>query len=462
VDVLLRTRGERAVPSRLTLLCKDTGGYQNVTNLITRAWLEGQERGAPLIDRSWLDATTTAGLIALSGATEGDVGRALMAGREAEALGMAREWQALFGDRYYLELQRLGRADDETHVTRCVALSEKTGIAVVATNDVRFLAAADFESHEARVCIAEGTQLADPARPRRYTEAQYLRSPEEMARLFADLPEALRNSVEIARRCSLPLKLGESRLPVYPLPDGVTVEDFIRAESLRGYAAREQAFDEAQRGRIEEYRARLDSELAVISKMGFAGCFLIVAMVHPLGARQRSAGGAGPRFRRGFAGGLQPWHHRHRPAEIRPAVREILNPERVSMPDFDIDFCMDGRDRVIEYVSQKYGRERVSQIITYGTMAAKAVVRDVGRVLGMGYGYVDKIAKLIPFELGITLDDALRRSPSSAAVPGRRGDQEPHRPGEVARGTDAQRRHARRWRGDRTVEVDRVRSAVRR
>jgi len=411
VDVLLRTRGERAVPSRLTLLCKDTGGYQNVTNLITRAWLEGQERGVPLIDRSWLDATTTAGLIALSGATEGDVGRALMAGREAEALGMAREWQALFGDRYYLELQRLGRADDETHVTRCVALSEKTGIAVVATNDVRFLTAADFESHEARVCIAEGTQLADPARPRRYTEAQYLRSPEEMARLFADLPEALRNSVEIARRCSLPLKLGESRLPVYPLPDGVTVEDFIRAESLRGYAAREQAFDEAQRGRIGEYRARLDSELAVISKMGFAGYFLIVADFIrwarangvPVGPGRGSGAGSLVAYSLGITD--------IDPLKYDLLFERFLNPERVSMPDFDIDFCMDGRDRVIEYVSQKYGRERVSQIITYGTMAAKAVVRDVGRVLGMGYGYVDKIAKLIPFELGITLDDALEKEP---------------------------------------------------
>jgi DNA polymerase-3 subunit alpha len=411
VDVLMRARGERAVPSRLTLLCKDPGGYQNVTNLITRAWLEGQDRGVPLIDRSWLDATTTAGLIALSGAAEGDVGRALIAGREPEAMGMAREWQALFGDRYYLELQRLGRAEDEAHVTRCVALSQKTGIAVVATNDVRFLTAADFESHEARVCIAEGAQLADPARPRRYTDAQYLRSPEEMARLFADIPEALQNSVEIARRCSLPLKLGESRLPVFPLPQGASVEAYIREESERGFATREAVFDAAQRARIEEYRQRLDSELLVISKMGFAGYFLIVADFIrwarangvPVGPGRGSGAGSLVAYSLGITD--------IDPLKYDLLFERFLNPERVSMPDFDIDFCMDGRDRVIEYVSQKYGRERVSQIITYGTMAAKAVVRDVGRVLGMGYGYVDKIAKLIPFELGITLDDALEKEP---------------------------------------------------
>jgi DNA polymerase-3 subunit alpha len=411
VDVLLRMRGERATPARLTLLCKDPGGYQNVANLVTRAWLEGQERGVPLIDRGWLDAETTAGLIALSGAAEGDVGRALLAGREAEALSLAREWQALFGDRYYLELQRLARADDETHVARCVALSHATGIAVVATNDVRFLQPADFESHEARVCIADGTQLADPGRARKYTEAQYLRSPQEMAQLFADIPEALANSVEIACRCSLPLKLGESRLPIYPLPEGVSAGDHIREESLRGFAAREKTFDAAQLARIQEYRRRLDTELEVIVKMGFAGYFLIVADFIrwarangvPVGPGRGSGAGSLVAFSLGITD-LDP-------LKYDLLFERFLNPERVSMPDFDVDFCMDGRDRVIEYVAQKYGRDKVSQIITYGTMAAKAVVRDVGRVLGLGYGYVDKIAKLIPFELGITLDDALEKEP---------------------------------------------------
>jgi DNA polymerase III subunit alpha len=411
VDVLLRMRGERAVPARLTLLCKDPGGYQNVANLITRAWLEGQDRGTPLIDRSWLDAATTAGLIALSGAHEGDVGRALLAGKETEAQALACEWQQLFGDRYYLELQRVGRGDDELHVTRCVALSQKTGIPVVATNDVRFLQASDFDAHEARVCIADGAQLADPSRPRKYTESQYLRSPQEMARLFADIPEALQNSVEIARRCSLPLKLGESRLPIYPLPEGVSVESHIREESLRGFAAREKSFEAAQLARIEDYRNRLETELGVISKMGFAGYFLIVADFIkwarangvPVGPGRGSGAGSLVAYSLGITD--------IDPLKYDLLFERFLNPERVSMPDFDIDFCMDGRDRVIEYVSQKYGKERVSQIITYGTMAAKAVVRDVGRVLGMGYGYVDKIAKLIPFELGITLDDALEKEP---------------------------------------------------
>jgi DNA polymerase-3 subunit alpha len=411
VDILLRGRGERAVPNRLTLLCKDPGGYQNLANLITRAWLEGQERGVPLIERAWLGPDDTRGLIALSGFAEGDVGRALAMDREAEALVLAREWQQLFGDRYYLELQRLGRANDEALVSRTVALGHKAGIAVVATNDVRFLEPGDFEAHEARVCIAEGNQLADPARPRKYTDAQYLRSPEEMAALFADIPEALANTVEIARRCSLPLKLGESRLPVYPLPEGVSVEAHIREESLRGFEARERAFDDSQRARVEEYRQRLERELEVISKMGFAGYFLIVADFIkwarengvPVGPGRGSGAGSLVAYSLGITD--------IDPLKYDLLFERFLNPERVSMPDFDIDFCMDGRDRVIEYVAEKYGRERVSQIITYGTMAAKAVVRDVGRVLGMGYGFVDKIAKLIPFELGITLDDALEKEP---------------------------------------------------
>ena len=410
VDVLLRA-GERQPPNRLTLLCKDPAGYQNVADLVTRAWLEGQDRGVPLLDRSWLDAKTTTGLIALSGFAEGDVGRAFTNGRDADALILARDWQALFGTRYYLELQRLGRADDEALIAKTVALSQKTGIPVVATNDVRFLAASDFESHEARVCISDGALLTDPNRARKYTAAQYLRTPAEMAELFADIPEALTNSVEIARRCSLPLKLGESRLPNYPLPEGTTVEAHIRAEAERGFAEREKVFDAAQLARITEYRDRLQRELGVICQMGFPGYFLIVADFIrwarangvPVGPGRGSGAGSLVAYSLGITD--------IDPLKYDLLFERFLNPERVSMPDFDIDFCMDGRDRVIEYVSQKYGRERVSQIITYGTMAAKAVVRDVGRVLGMGYGYVDKIAKLIPFELGITLDDAIEKEP---------------------------------------------------
>ncbi len=409
VDVLIRVA--RGQPARLTLLCKDPAGYQNAADLITRAYLEGQEKGVPLIAREWLDEKSTRGLIALSGAGEGDVGRALAAGRDPDALALARDWQSLFGDRYYLELQRLGRPDDESHVAKSLAISQQAGIPVVATNDVRFLAPGDFEAHEARVCIFDGAQLADPSRPRKYTEQQFLRTPAQMAALFADIPEALANSVEIARRCSLPLKLGESRLPNFPLPEGISVESHIRQESLAGFAAREKAFDEKQKARIEEYRARLERELAVIVTMGFAGYFLIVADFIrwsrengvPVGPGRGSGAGSLVAYSLGITD--------IDPLKYDLLFERFLNPERVSMPDFDIDFCMDGRDRVIEYVSQKYGRERVSQIITYGTMAAKAVVRDCGRVLGMGYGYVDKIAKLIPFELGITLDDAIEKEP---------------------------------------------------
>jgi DNA polymerase-3 subunit alpha len=419
VDVLVRAKPEGrevardsgAAATRLTLLCKDPGGYQNATRLITRAWLEGQDKGVPVLDRAWLTAETTAGLIALSGAGEGDVGRAIANGREADALTLARDWAQLFGDRYYLELQRVGRSDDEAQVSAAVRIAEQTSIPVVATNDVRFLVPEDFESHEARVCIADGAQLTDPSRARRYTDKQYLRSAEDMQRLFADIPEALENSVEIARRCSLPLKLGESRLPEYPVPEGQTVNEFIRGEAALGLAEREKAFDETQRARVEEYRQRLESELKVICQMGFSGYFLIVADFIrwsrlngvPVGPGRGSGAGSLVAYSLGITD--------IDPLKYDLLFERFLNPERVSMPDFDIDFCMDGRDRVIEYVADKYGRDRVSQIITYGTMAAKAVVRDCGRVLGMGYGHVDKIAKLIPFELGITLDDAIEKEP---------------------------------------------------
>jgi DNA polymerase III subunit alpha len=407
VDLLVREEGERVSPTRLTLLCQSQSGYRNLARLLTRAYLEGQERGTPRIERSWLSATALEGLIALSCATEGDVGRALVNAREREAERALDAWQALLPGRFYLELQRLGRASEETYVAAAVTLAARRGVPVVATNDVRFLSAAQFESHEARVCIQDGTLLADPGRARRYTRQQYLRTPQEMAALFADVPEALANSVEIARRCSLVLTLGEARLPQYPVPAGLTTEEFLRAESLRGLAGRFPGEGGAPAG----YRERLARELDVICHMGFAGYFLIVADFIrwardngvPVGPGRGSGAGSLVAYSLSITD-LDPIRY-------DLLFERFLNPERVSMPDFDIDFCMDGRDRVIDYVAGKYGRERVSQIITYGTMAAKAVVRDVGRVLGMTYGYVDRIAKLIPFELGITLDAALEKEP---------------------------------------------------
>jgi DNA polymerase-3 subunit alpha len=405
VDLTVREEGERREATRVTLLCQSQEGYRNLARLLSRAYLEGQERGVPRLEREWLTSASLAGLIALSGAAEGDVGRALVNGREADAERVLERWCSLLPGRYYLELQRLGRQFEETYIAGAVALAARHGVPVVATNDVRFLKAEEFESHEARVCIHDGALLADPSRVRRYTRQQYLRSPAEMSALFADLPEALANSVEIARRCSLALNLGEARLPQYPVPAGLTTEEFLRAEAAHGLTARFPA------GAAGAYHERLASELAVICQMGFAGYFLIVADFIrwarengvPVGPGRGSGAGSLVAYSLGVTD-LDPLAH-------DLLFERFLNPERVSMPDFDIDFCMEGRDRVIEYVAGKYGRERVSQIITYGTMAAKAVVRDVGRVLGMPYGYVDRIAKLIPFELGITLDAALEKEP---------------------------------------------------
>ena len=411
VDLLVRESADRQQPSRITLICQSQTGYHNATRLVSRAYLEGQQRGVPLIERGWLTAETLEGLIALSGATEGDVGRALVNGREQEAGRALDDWLALLPDRYYIELQRLGRAGEESYIAAAVSLAGRRGIPVVATNDVRFLKQSDFESHEARVCIHDGTLLADPSRVRRYTSQQYLRTPGEMARLFGDVPEALANSVEIARRASLVLKLGEPRLPRYPVPGNVSTEEFLRQQAESGLEQRLPALAETGPIDAEQYRKRLSTELQVISKMGFAGYFLIVADFIRWARENGVPVGPG---RGSGAGSLVAYSLRITdldPLRYDLLFERFLNPERVSMPDFDIDFCMEGRDRVIDYVAGHYGRERVSQIITYGTMAAKAVVRDVGRVLGMPYGFVDKIAKLIPFELGITLDDALQKEP---------------------------------------------------
>ena len=412
VDLLVREGTEREPPSRLTLMCQSQSGYRNVTRLVSRAYLEGQQRGVPMIERAWLTLESLEGLIGLSGAAEGDVGRALANGRESEAEAALARWLALLPDRYYIELQRLGRPGEEAYIAAAVALAARRGVPVVATNDVRFLKREDFESHEARVCIHEGAQLADPGRPRRYSPEQYLRTPGQMAELFADIPEALANTVEVARRASLVLDLGRPRLPPYPVPGDMSTEEYLRAEAAAGLKRRLEGFARAAAPvDLEVYQQRLARELEVICQMGFAGYFLIVADFIrwargngvPVGPGRGSGAGSLVAYCLGITD-LDPLRY-------DLLFERFLNPERVSMPDFDIDFCMEGRDRVIEYVAQRYGRERVSQIITYGTMAAKAVVRDVGRVLGMSYGYVDKIAKLIPFELGITLDEALEKEP---------------------------------------------------
>jgi DNA polymerase III subunit alpha len=414
VDAWIREAGERP-PSRIVFLCQNLVGYRHLTQLVTRSYLEGQQRGAPMLERGWLQRDTLQGLIVLSGGADGDIGQALARGRDDEAIRCLTRWQDLCADRFYLEVQRTGRAAEQAYAEAVMDLSKERGVAALATNDVRFLTRAEFEAHEARVCIHDGALLADPSRARRYSEEQYLKSPAEMAELFKDAPELLDNTVEVAKRCSLEIRLGASMLPAYPVPEGSDTAGFLREEAVHGLKARLAASAAAAQAAAHAaahaaaYAARLELELGVICSMGFAGYFLIVADFIrwarengvPVGPGRGSGAGSLVAYVLGITD-LDPIEH-------DLLFERFLNPERVSMPDFDVDFCMEGRDRVIEYVAKKYGRERVSQIITYGTLAAKAVVRDVGRVLGHNYGYVDKIAKLIPFEIGITLDKALEQ-----------------------------------------------------
>jgi len=408
-EVFLDNPDDHAHPFSLVLLCQNKMGYQHLTRLVSRAYTEGQTQGRVVIQPEWLEGNTD-GLIALSGGKEGDVGHALLADKHDIATTRLNHWKTLFPERFYLELQRTEKQGDEQYIHQAIGLAAEHNIPVVATNDVRFIDRDDFEAHEARVCINQGNVLNDPRRPHSYTQQQYLKSPEEMAELFADIPEALENTVEIARRCTLDLELGKSYLPDFPTPDGLTVEDFLGEEAKAGLKKRLQVIlkqDVDVTAKRKPYEERLALELDVINTMGYPGYFLIVADFIrwakengvPVGPGRGSGAGSLVAYVLGITD-LDP-------LEYELLFERFLNPERVSMPDFDVDFCMEGRDRVIDYVAEKYGRESVSQIITYGTMAAKAVVRDVGRVLGHPYGFVDKLAKMIPFEIGMTLDKAL-------------------------------------------------------
>jgi DNA polymerase-3 subunit alpha len=401
-DVLV---DEGGTPYPLTLLIADHEGYRNLLRLVSRGWLEGQQLGRPVLAREWVEAAAE-GLIALSGGRDGAIGQALLGGRAEQAGQSLARWLRAFPDRFYLELSRAGRPQEEDYLHLAVELAARLDAPVVATNDVRFLAREDFEAHEARVCIHDGRMLGDPRRPRPYTPQQYLRSPQEMAALFADIPEALENSVEIARRCSLELSLGKYHLPDFPVPDGSPPDAYLRRLAAEGLAGRLAVLANPAASEAE-YRARLDFELQTIIQMGFAGYFLIV-MDFIRWARENGVP-VGP-GRGSGAGSLVAFALRITdldPLAYQLLFERFLNPERVSMPDFDVDFCQEGRDRVIAYVAQTYGREAVSQIVTVGTMAAKAVVRDVARVQGKSYGLADKLSKLIPFEVGMTLEKAL-------------------------------------------------------
>ncbi|STX41767.1 DNA polymerase III, alpha chain [Legionella donaldsonii] len=397
--------------SSLVLLCQNETGYRNLTRLVSKAYQEGQYQGQPRVHHDWI-AAYSEGLIALSGGRKGSIGKALLAGDEPGAYDLAKSFAAVFPNRFYLEIQRTDRTDESEYNERIVALAEELHLPLVATNDVCFIAKDDFEAHEARVCIHEGLSLADPRRNQQYSAAQYLRSADEMVELFKDLPQAIENTVEISKRCTLKLDLGNNYLPNFPIPDGSTVEEYLSQLSKQGLEERlalifrNQPPDLIQSARLP-YDRRLQIELDVINAMGFPGYFLIVADFIQWAKQNGVPVGPG---RGSGAGSLVAYALKITdldPLQYELLFERFLNPERVSMPDFDIDFCMEGRDRVIDYVAEKYGRQSVSQIITFGTMAAKAVVRDVGRVLGHPYGFVDKLAKLIPFEIGMTLSKAL-------------------------------------------------------
>ncbi|MGU5672456.1 DNA polymerase III subunit alpha [Aeromonas caviae] len=397
---------------RLTLLAMDNDGYQNITLLISRGYQRGHVQGRPVIDKAWLGEHAK-GVIVLSGGREGDVGKFLLKGNRQMVEHCLTFYQTHFPDAYYLELLRTGRPDEEVYLHMAVAIATEFALPVVATNEVVFLTADDFDAHEIRVAIHDGYTLMDKRRPRRYSPQQYLRSQEEMAELFADIPEALENTVEIAKRCNVTVRLGEYFLPNFPTGD-MTTEDFLVMKSKEGLEER-LAFlfpDPAVRAeRRPEYDERLDIELKVINQMGFPGYFLIVMEFIQWSKDNGIPVGPG---RGSGAGSLVAYALKITdldPLEFDLLFERFLNPERVSMPDFDVDFCMDRRDEVIDHVSEMYGREAVSQIITFGSMAAKAVVRDVGRVLGHAYGFVDRISKLIPPDPGMTLAKAFEAEP---------------------------------------------------
>ncbi|QAA93738.1 DNA polymerase III subunit alpha [Pollutimonas thiosulfatoxidans] len=397
-DVWLQNEHDRDKPYRLLLLASSQQGYLSLCELLSQAWLDNQYRGRAELRREWLQGRS--GLIVLSGGRAGDVGQLLEAGNMDEAAAAAGQWAKSFPGSYYIELQRSGHEGDETYVQAAMRVAASLDLPVVATHPVQFLEATDFRAHEARVCIAEGEQLGNARRVRRFTQQQYLLSTEEMVQRFADVPVALANAVEIAKRCNLTLVLDRPRLPDFPTPDGITLDDHMAQLAEEGLALRMQQLfpDEAERqARYPQYLERLRWECKTIIGMGFPGYFLIVADFINWGKNNGVPVGPG---RGSGAGSLVAYSLGITdldPIRYDLLFERFLNPERVSMPDFDIDFCQDNRERVIDYVKQKYGKEAVSQIATFGTLGAKAVVRDVGRVLEMPYSLCDTLSKLIPF-----------------------------------------------------------------
>jgi len=407
-ELMICSESNTGFGSRLILLCQNENGYRNLCKLITLGYTRGQSQGIPVVKREWIHEYNQ-GLLAISGMMSGDIGIAVAGGHSTTALQILETWLSIFSDRYLLGISRCGRKDEHQLSLEVMHLASKLDIPIVAENDVRFMSAEDFEAHEVRACIQQGRTLSDPRRPKEYSSEQYFKSAEEMRELFSDCPQVLENTLLVAQRCNLQLELDIPHMPDYPVPDDHDQNSLLIEESGRGLEERVlvRAQDRHQTIDRETYRNRLRRELDVITSMGFAGYFLIVAdfirwaknQNIPVGPGRGSGAGSLVAYALGITA-LDP-------LDYDLLFERFLNPERVSLPDFDIDFCMERRDEVIEYVAERYGREQVSQIITHGSMAAKAVVRDVGRALGHPYGYVDQIAKLIPFEIGMTLTRAL-------------------------------------------------------
>ena len=405
--------------SRVMLLVQSSQGYLNLSELLARAWTQNMVKNNAVIKLAWLQELSE-GLILLSGAQAGPVGQALMQGDTSRAAEIALQFASIFTHRFYLELQRAGRPEDNAHVVATVKLASRLSLPVVATHPVQFLTEDDYESHEARVCISEGEILGNQRRVRKFTRDQYFKSSAEMQALFADVPSALSNSVEIAKRCNLTLVLGKPQLPNYPTPltDGkpMPIEDYFRLLSVEGLEERlVHLYPDATKREIERprYAERLEFEINTILNMGFPGYFLIVGDFINWAKKNGCPVGPG---RGSGAGSLVAYSLKITdldPLQYNLLFERFLNPERVSMPDFDIDFCQANRDRVIDYVKDKYGRDAVSQIVTFGTMAARAAIRDVGRVLDMSYMFCDGISKLIPNKPGqhITIDGAIKAEP---------------------------------------------------
>ncbi|MDR3412882.1 MAG: DNA polymerase III subunit alpha [Formivibrio sp.] len=401
IDAWISNEEDPDKPFRTLLIARNRAGYGRLCELMTQAYRTNQHRGRAEIRKEWIAAASNTDLIALSGAHLGEIGQAILNNNPDAAHAAARWWSEQFPGNFYLELQRTGQNECETSIAGHLDLAQTFDLPVVATHPIQFMDRDDFEAHEARTCIADGYMVADKRRPRRFTEDQYFKSPDEMAELFHDIPEALANSVGIAQRCNVAITLGKNYLPLFPTPDGMTLDDFLVYEAKRGLEERlehlypDTAVREAQR---PAYEARLKFENDTIIKMGFPGYFLIVADFINWGKKNGCPVGPG---RGSGAGSLVAYSLKITdldPLKYALLFERFLNPERVSMPDFDVDFCQENRWRVIEYTRQKYGEEAVSQIATFGTMSSKAVVRDVGRVLDLPFFLCDRLSKLIPLE----------------------------------------------------------------